>query len=348
MALPLQSRRYEVPDPIEAIEFCYQKGWTDGLPVVPPTEGRIRAMLDAAGLSPETVLGELQARRRIVTAEKVAINAVMAGCLPAYMPVVATAVQAMTDPAFSLHGPVASTSGMGLLVIVNGPVARALQINGGENLFGPGNRANATIGRAIRLILMNCFGATPGLLDRSAFGHPGKYSYCIAENEPVSPWTPLHVERGCPPGSSAVTVMAGESPHQVVNQTARTPEAILATVADVLAAAGRMNVTGQGEYAVLIGQEHMRLIAAAGWGKPEIRQFLFAHARRSVAELKRAARLPGPPQPGDEEKRLGIVEQPDHLLIVAAGGATGGYSATIAGWVGRGHSRAVTKQIQTP
>ena len=336
--------RQESEDALAAIEEYYRRGWTDGLPVVPPTETSVRAMLEAARLTPDQEIGRVPTRRRTLTAEKIAINAVMAGCLPAYMPVVVAAVEALCDPLFSVHGPSASTSGQAVLLIVNGPVARGLGIHGGENCFGPGPRANATIGRAIRLILMNGLGATPGVLDRSVFGHPGKFTYCIAENEAESPWPPLHVERGCPAGRSAVTVLAAGAPHQVANATARTPEEILSTVADTMSVAGRLSLSGQ-EFCIVIGPQHMTVIARATWGKDEIRRFLHERAQRSAADLKRAGRLPGPIAPEDERKLLPAVLDSDDILVVAAGGWAGSYSVVIAGWAGREHSRAVTRLI---
>ena len=186
---------------LEAIERCYELGWTDGLPVVPPTEARVAEFIERSGKSAGQVIGELPERRREITVGKVAANAVMAGCLPEYMPVVITATAAMLDPVFNLVGPSSSMGGSAILTIVNGPVIRELNINARNNLFGPGNRANATIGRAIRLILMNACAAIPGVFDRSVIGHPGKYTYCIAEAETETHWTPLHVERGFQSGS---------------------------------------------------------------------------------------------------------------------------------------------------
>ena len=184
---------------LEAIERCYELGWTDGLPVVPPTEARVAEFIERAGKLSGEVVGELPERRREITVGKIAANAVMAGCLPEYMPVVITATAAMLDPVFNLVGPSSSMGGSAILTIVNGPVIRELNINARNNLFGPGNRANATIGRAIRLILMNACAAIPGVFDRSVIGHPGKYTYCIAEAETETHWTPLHVERGFQP-----------------------------------------------------------------------------------------------------------------------------------------------------
>ena len=184
----LKSERYEVSDTAEAIEFYYTKGWTDGLPVIPPTEGSIQAMLDGAGLAPTDEITFIEQRQVSVTAEKVAINAVMAGCKSEYMPVIVAALEGIGDPRYSYHGPSTSTGGSAVFMLVNGPIARELEINHGDNLFSPGWRANATIGRAVRLVMRNVIGTMPGQLDRSTLGHGGKYTYCIAENEEDSPW----------------------------------------------------------------------------------------------------------------------------------------------------------------
>ena len=199
-------------DVFGAVEALYELGWTDGLPVLPPTSEKVTEFLDAAGRDGSEIVGELPERRRQITAEKVAANAVMAGCKPEYMPVVLAAAEAMLAPEFNLVGPSSSMGGAATLVIVNGPIVQELGINSRNNLFGPGNRANSTIGRAMRLILMNACAAIPGLYDRSVIGHPGKFSYCIAEAETETHWTPLHVERGFSPDQSAVTLFASESP----------------------------------------------------------------------------------------------------------------------------------------
>ena len=186
----LASQTFQVPDTVEAIEFYFEQGLTDGLPVVPPTPDMVARFLDAIGKAPGDVLGTIPTRKREITAEKVAINAIMAGCKPEYMPVVATAISAMCEEKFNLHGTSASTAGTGHMVLVHGPIVKELDINYANNLFGPTKRSNATIGRAIRLIIMNVCGSVPGILDKSTFGHPGKYSYCFAENEELSPWAP--------------------------------------------------------------------------------------------------------------------------------------------------------------
>src|SRR5215510_2056553 len=321
MAVTLTSKRYQVQDVGDAIEFCFQQGWTDGLPVVPPTPERVGAMLEAARLAPQQQIAFITNRAVSITAEKVAINAVMAGCKPEYMAVVLAAVEGIADPAWSYHGPGTSTGGAAVLMIVNGPIARELHINAGDNLFGPGWRANATIGRAVRLVMRNVAGSRPGLLDRGTLGHPGKLSYVIAENETESPWTPLHVERGFKKEQSTVTVLAAQGPHQFYNQLSNTAEGILTTCADDMRTSG--GIGRHAEHVVIIAGEHMKTIAAQGWTKADIRKFLFEHTQVSYEHLKRTHRLSGAVQPGDDKKMRSLVAAPDDFLVVAAGGMAG-------------------------
>jgi hypothetical protein len=344
MPTQLSSKRHQVADRVDPIEFCFQQGWTDGLPVVPPTADRVAAMLEAAGLDAKQEVGFIEHRSVSITAEKVAINAVMAGCKPEYVPVVIAAVEGIADPRWSYHGPGTSTGGAGVLMIVNGPIARELDVNAGDNLFGPGWRANLTIGRAVRLVMRNVCGSMPGLLDRGTLGHPGKLSYVIAENEGESPWTPLHVERGFRPEQSTVTVMAANGPHQFYNQLSNTAEGVLTTLADDMRISG--GVMGQPNYAVILAGEHMRTIAAGGWGKPEIRRFLFENTKNSHAHLKRTHRMAGEIQPGDDTRMRPLVESPDDILVVAAGGRAGAFSAYVPGWGSKRSSQAVTKAIE--
>ncbi|HEV8614641.1 MAG TPA: hypothetical protein VGU22_04035 [Methylomirabilota bacterium] len=344
MAAGLLSHRYQARNVDDAIEMCFAKGWSDGLPVVPPTEDKVRAMLQAARLEPGHQVGFVAHRAVAITAEKVAINAVMAGCLPEYMPVVVAAVEAIADPAWSYHGPGTSTAGAGVLTIVNGPIARQLDVNAGDNLFGPGWRANLTIGRAVRLVMRNVCGSRPGTLDRGTLGHPGKLSYVIAENETESPWTPLHVERGFRPEQSAVTVMAAEAPHQFYNQLSSTAEGVLTTLADNMRISG--NVMGQPHYCLVLAGEHMRTIAADGWDKKRIRQFVWEHTQNSQAHLKRTQRMTGELSPDDETTMRPLIATPDDILVVAAGGRAGAFSAFIPGWSSSKASRAVTKEVK--
>ena len=230
------------------------------------------------------------------------------------------------------------------LIIVNGPIVGRLRINCGRGLFGPGWRANATIGRAVRLVMRNVAGSRPGLLDRGTLGHPGKLSYLIAENETESPWTPLHVERGFKKEQSTVTVMAAQGPHQFYNQLSNTAEGILTTCADDMRISG--GIMGQPEYVVCIAGEHMKTIAADGWTKAEIRKFLFEKTHSSHEHLKRTQRMSGAVQPGDDKKMRPLVAAPEDIMILAAGGNAGAFSAYIPGWGSKRSSQAVTKEVK--
>ena len=336
---------------LEAIERCYELGWTDGLPVVPPTQPRVDEFIERSGRAAADVLGELPERRREITVGKVAANAVMAGCLPEYMPVVLTATAAMLEPVFNLVGPSSSMGGSAILAIVNGPIAGELNINSRNNLFGPGNRANATIGRALRLVLLNACAAIPGVFDRSVIGHPGKYTYCIAEAETETHWTPLHHERGLAEGQSAVTVFAGESPRQV--RAVGYPEAILYAIADVASTLGTSLATGGsvGDDSAGVRQGEMVVTIAGNarlwqdWSKAQVREYLQQRARRSVADLKRAQVLAGEVAPGDETEMVSLVPNPDDILLVFAGGEEANMSSVIPSWGPKVSCTAVTKAI---
>jgi hypothetical protein len=341
--MPLSSTEVETPGWPEAIEACFERGWTDGLPVVPATAARVQEFLAAAGREPDEVLFREATRRRTVTVEKVAVNAVLAGCRAEYMPVVLAALEAMADPAYNLHGAITSTGGSAPLVVVNGPVARALGINAGVNLFGPGWRANATIGRALRLVILNCLGAQPGVLDRSTQGHPGKYTFCVAELEEESPWEPLHVERGFPRDASAVTVFAAEGPHNALTHYGHDAEAILVTLADAMAGLGSFS---PGQSFLVLAPEHVRILARDGWTKPKLREALYTRARRTLAELKRAGKVPGPIASGDDARLVHRGEGPEDIFIVVGGGGAGGHSAFIPSWSRNRNSLAVTRAVR--
>jgi hypothetical protein len=340
MTQALVSERIEYKSPGDAVETFFQKGWTDGLPVVPPTERKVLAFLGTAGLAPDEILGAIPERNRVFTAEKVAINAVMAGCLPEYFPVVVAAVRGVSRPEFGLHGVSASTAGTGILMVINGPVSQELGINSGQNLMAPGNRANATIGRAVRLVLYNLGGRE---FDRSTLGHPGKYTFCISEQE--SHWEPLHVMRGMAKETSAVTLFAAEGPNQVQNHSALKPENILNTMADRMRALGSFNMGGDVEFAVIICPEHYETLNQAGWTKKRVREYLFEKAWRSLADLKRGGLDEAPLVSGDEETMVRAVSSPDRILLVMAGGIAGRFSACMPGWFSRHMSRAVTEPI---
>ena len=345
VAEKLTAVELEVAGWAEAIEACFERGWTDGLPVVPATEDAVRRSLAAAGLAPGEVVLTEATRRRTVTAEKVAINAVLAGCRPEYMPVLLAALEAMADPAFTLHGAITSTGGSATLVVVNGPIRHRLGFNAGGNVFGPGWRANATVGRAIRLITLNCLGAQPGVLDRSTQGHPGKYTYCIAEHEEENPWTPLHVDRGFARDTSTVTVFAAEGPHNVLSHYGPTADAIVFALADTMASLGSFS---PGESFVVLAPEHVKILARDGWTKPRIREAVYARARRTRADLKRGGKLPGEVEPGDETAWVHRGTGPQDIHLVVAGGGPGGHSAFIPSWSRDRNSLAVTRAIREP
>jgi hypothetical protein len=334
---------YDVADAIEANELFQRSGWTDGLPIVPPTEPMVRRCLEAMGRAPADVVGTEPVRRRRITAEKVAIAAVMAGCLPGYAPVVVAIVRAICEPEFGLHGTTASTGGSAPFVVVNGPIRQAIGMNATHNVLANGSRANATIGRAVRLLIINVLGGIPGRLDRSTLGHPGKFTFCIAEDEEGSPWVPLASERGMPSGASAVTVMAAESPHQVMNEWTQDPREIL----DTYAAAIRSNMLTYsiwaGPYALVVPKQHRDVMDAAGWTKGDVREYVYESARvtrrawREVGKAAVAARR-------DEDRVYTALRSPDDLLVVAAGGPAGGFGAVVPPWYGA-KSLAVTARV---
>jgi hypothetical protein len=257
------------------------------------------------------------------------------------------AVRGLCHRDFAYHGPASSTGGSAIVLIVNGPSASRLGINSGNNAFGQGVRANATIGRAVRLVMMNVMNTRPGFLDRATLGTPGKYSFCFAENETQHPWEPLHVERGYRAEQSAVTVYASNSLCPVYNQLAATPEPLLRCFADALCHLGTPNLRGFNQSLVVLAGEHADLLRRSGWSKREVRTFLVEHARRTVADLKRAGRRPGPVEPGDETTDKHAFERPEDILIVCAGGQAGSWSACLPGW-GNKWTRAVTTLIETP
>ncbi len=314
----------------EQIEFCYARGWTDGLPVVPATRDLVQGMLDAGGLRPDAVIAGMPSRKVSVTAEKVAINAVMAGCRPEYMPVVTAAVKALATPEFGLHHVASALAGPTIVIVVNGPIAKKLGINATNNLFGPGVRANATIGRALRLVLLNCLKYHPGVSDRATMGTPGKYTCCIAENEENHPWQPWHVERGFKPEASTVTLVAASTMIQVWNYGNH--EQLVRCIGDALSFLGSIAILGKTPGAVVLGGEHAELLRASGWGKKQIREFVVAHAGRTVADLKRAGRIEGEIRAEDEATLHYAMDTPDDLMLICAGSPIGALSMVLPGF----------------
>jgi hypothetical protein len=348
----------------EANETFHRNGWTDGLPIVPPTRERVAQFLEVAGLKPDDQIGLYEERRIPIIAEKLAINAVMAGCLPDYFPVVVAIVDAMLEPGFPLHVANASTGSFTLGFIVNGPIRHALGMNSHGNVLGPGNRANSTIGRAIRLIQLNIMGSIPGadapepvhgraVLDRSMMGQPAKYAgYHIVENEEEFPTLkPVHVELGFAPSDSTVTVFLIAGYHWTDCHAEQTPEAWIETMAQYVVGAGKLNAGGYG--LLLLPPENARLFVNAGWTKADIRQALYERTRRSVAWIKSEGykvrfhrERCEPVEPGDEERFLAIAGSPapDDLFVVVCGGVAGSWPYYLYG--AGGPSKAVTRVIK--
>lgn len=269
----------------EACGYFEQQGWTDGLPIILPVEQLVSQFLEYAHRGKEDIVGVMPPRWVSVTVEKLAINAAMAGCLPEYFPVVLAATEAVLEPKFNLNAVQTTTHQCAVLLIINGPAGRRLGINAKGNCFGQGARANATMGRAIRLILTNVGGGIPGLTDQATMGTPAKYSYCVAENEEDSPWVPFHVEKGYTADTSTVTVVAGEAPHNINDHGSVSGEGILTTVAGTMTTTGNNNLYNRGDTFVFFGPEHAATIAKDGFGKEDVRRYLFERARIPVSKV---------------------------------------------------------------
>ncbi len=339
----LLSQVVEAEDDYEINEIFQRNNWTDGLPIIPPTESRVRRFLSAMGVDSQEVIGVEPVRRRRITAEKVAIAAIMAGCLEEHMSVVRAVIQAMCEPEFGLHGCTASTGGAAPMVIVNGPIRAKISMNSTNNVLANGGRANAAIGRTTRLVILNVLGGVPGQLDRSTMGHPGKFTFCLAEDEEDSKWTPLAQQRGIPAGTSAVTVLAVQSPHQIMNEWTSDPKEIL----DTFAAAIKSNMLDYsiwaGNYAMVVAKQHRDIFINAGWEKRDIQEYMFERCQvfrkqwRDVGKGAIAGRK-------DEEKAYSALRTPDDLLVVAAGGNAGAFGVIAPPWYGK-KSLAVTMPV---
>ena len=337
----------EAPDDLDAFQaWAMEQRWSDGLPVLPPTAERVARLLERRDRA--SVIATLAPLDGRATLEAIAINAALAGAGPEHLPVIVAAVRALADPAFNLNAIQTTTHPCTPLLIVNGPIAARLSIGGGANALGNGHRANAVIGRAVRLILQNVGGARPGLEDRATLGHPGKFSYCLAENEAVSPWAPLHVERGFSATTSTVTVAGAEAPHNVNDHGSTTAEALLLALAGTAATTGSNNVYLGGQPVVVLGPEHAATIAGSGWSKAEFKQRLWQSARVpldrfSAENLARFAviapeRFVGRPPGAD----VPWCVSPDDLVVIVAGGP-GKHSSVIPTF---GATRSVTVAIE--
>ena len=309
----------------EVNAYFYERGWTDGLPIVPPTRARVEGLLTGWPGDPDAEIAEVPPLMGVATARAVAVNAVMAGCAPEYLPVVVAALSAVTKPRYGLSHRQTTTHPATALIIVNGPIAKRLRINAGSGLFGPGWRANATIGRALRLCLINLGGAVPGEVDRAQHAHPGKYTYCIAENEDANPWEPYHVERGFQPEESTVTLTCGEAPHCITDNYNTGPRALLFGYADSMATLGGNNLSSQGEPVLIMAPEHAACIARAGWSKADVKRYLFEKARKPWKHVGVRGKSKGPTFPvwvdrTDPEASVPILTHADALILITGGG----------------------------
>ncbi len=342
----LRARRVELGPAEDEAEAMYERGWSDGLPLVPPTVERVARMLCGTSRKPDEVVAVVPPDLVECTVEKVAINAVMAGCRPEYLPVVLAAVEAACTDAFNIHGVLATTWFSGPLVIVNGPKARAIGMNSGVNALGQGNRANATIGRALQLVVRNVGGGRPGGVDRATLGTPGKYTFCFAEDEAGSPWEPLHVERGMPPDSSAVTLFAAEGVRGVVDQLSRAPESLARSFAACLRTVAHPKNVIAWDAVLVVSPEHARVFRDAGWTKARLREELDGLLQIPGEELVRGAGGIAEGMPEAFRDTTLPKFRAGGLLIVHAGGQAGLFSAIIGGWAsGAIGSEPVTRAI---
>jgi hypothetical protein len=350
---PMAARLREVEDTLqgaaELFDRYYEQGWTDGFPILPPTQAAVAAMLRYTDRAPDEVVGVIPPRNGAATVEKIAINAVMAGCRPEYLPVLVAAVEAMVQPEYNLYGRQTTTHPGAHLLIVHGPLRKELDVNCRQNVFGHGWRANATMGRALRLVMINVGGNQPGATDMATHGHPGKYSYCMGEDEEGSPWRPLHVDRGHAPETSAVTVICAEAPHNINDMVSKTPQMYLESAASAMSHLGANGLYRSGlpsEQMLVMTSESAHWIAQHGWRKSDVQRFLFETARQPVAKLRGRGGWGKSPLPDfvnleDDRAMVPIVPRQEDVLVVVAGGHQRHMNAILTA----GYSRSVTRAI---
>lgn len=359
----LSARRVRVPLDEDPFELFSAQGLTDGLPVVPPTEERVLRMLEATSRSPTDVIALVPPNLAPATVEKIAINAVMAGCRPDYLPVVIAAVEAASTDAFNLHGVLATTYAVGPVLVVNGPIRQRIGLNCGGNAFGQGWRANATIGRALQLVGRNVGGGRPGEVDMATLGQPGKFTSCIGENEEASCWEPLHVERGFRADQSTVTVFAGEAPRAIRDQISRGARSLAASMGLCLDSVAHPKLHGMSEVLLVVCPEHARTFERDGFSKADLRTRIQEVTARPLRECLADAEcekgtplrtLPrdwldaqGRPRADALDRPFPKFDRAEDILIVVAGGDAGKFSAVVGGWASGGAgSVAVTREIR--
>lgn len=345
----LRSRRVELADLEDTHEAMFDRGWTDGLPVVPPTEARVLRMLEGTTRAPHEVVAVVPPDLVECTVEKVAVNAVMAGCKPEYLPVVLAAVEAACTDEFNVHGLLATTWFSGPLVIVSGPVTEKIGMNSGVNALGQGNRANATVGRALQLVVRNVGGGTPGGVDRATLGNPGKYTFCFAEAEDEhSPWESLAASRGVAPPKSAVTLFAGSGVTGVVDQLSRAPESLARSLAACLRAVAHPKLPLAFDAVLVVSPEHGRVFRDAGWDRARLLHELGPLLQLDGKDIVRGAQGIAEGIPEHLTDVTLPKFRPGGLLVTYAGGGAGLFSAIIGGWAsGDVGSSPVTREVGT-
>jgi hypothetical protein len=357
---PLRARRIEIASADDEFEFMFAQGLTDGLPVVPPTPERVLRMLQGTTRHPQDVVAIVPPNLAPATVEKVAINAVMAGCKPEYLPVVIAALEAVCTDEFNIHGVNATTWGATPVIVVNGPIRQRIGMNAGLNALGHGNRANATIGRALKLTLANVGGAKPGGVERSALGTPAKFGLCFAENEEVSVWEPLHVERGFKKEENVVTVFALEGPRGIADQLSRTARALATSFGLALESCWHPKLHNYGDVMLVICPEHVETLKRDGWTKANIRNRIQEATARPLRELLRDDDCGEgiPPQRFGVQhanqltneqlnQRIPKFASPNNIHLVVAGGDAGKFSAIFGGWVsGPTGAQVVSKRVE--
>jgi len=345
----LAARKIPYGENDDPAEVCYLRGWTDGLPVTPPTDVRVMRMLKGTSRRPDEIIGRIPPYLAECTVEKVAINAVMAGCIPDYMPVLLAALEAALEPVFTLHGVLATTYFSSPIIIVNGPVAKRIGMNSGMNALGQGNRANATIGRALNLVVQNVGGGRPGEADRATLGAPSKYALCFAEDESDPDWEPLSVARGFPRGASTVTLFQGHGVEAFVDQKSRTPEGLSRSIGMSLVKIGHPRLTQSARAVFVLSPEHYAIYREAGWDRRRIERAIFEATIRPGREI--LAGLDGVGEgvpPTRAEERVPKFHE-DGLMVVRAGGKAGLFSAILPGWLAgrnRLELQPVTKEVR--
>lgn len=355
----LSSQRIEVQED-DPIELLYSRGVTDGLPVVPPTEARVKRMLAATDLDSQELIGLIGPNYGRATVEKIAVNAVMAGCHPSYFSTVLAGIEAMCEEQFCIHGINVTTFSASPMAIINGPIRKQIGVNCGHNALGHGFRANATIGRTFRLCIINIGGAKPHEITKATMGHPAQYTFCTGENEEESPWEPLHVERGYRPEQSTITLFAGHSPLQINDHASREAEQLALSLGWTMAGLwNHKNFPLFSDTVLIVCPEHAKTFKQDGWSKNDLRQFLFEKIRKPLRELRPGVNggegagvsmLRAPKkdrEPPTDDTLFPKFAKPEHITIIVAGGTAGRFSAVVQGWAGGdAGSKITTKEIQ--